>query len=636
MSHNWKPSPESEYDRYLFHEGNHFYSYQWLGAHLVTVGQDRGVRFAVWAPNAKEVRVVGDFNNWNGEAHAMRRLNDQGIWALFIPRIGVGTLYKYQILTHDSGEFLKSDPFAFSGELRSKTASRVCQLDDYQWRDHTWQTRKKERNSYQEPLLIYEVHLGSWKHKQPEEPFSYRELADQLIEYVVENGYTHLELMPIVEHPFDGSWGYQATGYYAATSRYGSAADLMYLIDQAHQREIGVILDWVPGHFCKDDHGLRLFDGSPLYEYADPLKRENFGWGTSYFDLGKPEVQSFLISNAIFWMEMFHFDGLRVDAVASMLYLDYTKEHGQWQPNQYGGNGNLEAMAFLRKLNEVVFEKFPQSLMIAEESTTWPLVSHPTYNGGLGFNYKWNMGWMNDMLRYLELDPVYRKYNHHLVTFSFMYAFSENFILPLSHDEVVHGKKSLLNKMSGDYWQKFATLRAFYGYFFAHPGKKLLFMGGEFGQFIEWNYKDSLDWHLLEYPYHNQLHKCARELAHFYKRESAFWLKDHSWEGFEWIDPHDNTQSIISFMRKGKANEFIIAITNFTPVVRYDYQLGVPNIGDYQEVFNTDAAIYGGSDQLNQILSAKAIPWHNQPYSIKLKIPPLATIYLKIKQPPVV
>lgn len=619
----------SEYDRHLFHEGNHFEIYNWLGAHVKKEQDRRGVKFSVWAPHAKEVRVVGDFNNWHGADHQMTRLNNEGIWTLFIPELTENILYKYQIITRDGRELLKADPLAFASEIRPDTASKVWNLADYQWGDHLWQANKQNAHSYSEPLFIYEVHLGSWRQREPGVQLTYRELADQLIPYVVENGYTHIELMPIVEHPYDGSWGYQATGYFAATSRYGSPQDLMYLIDQAHQHNIGVILDWVPGHFCKDDHGLRLFDGSPVYEYGDPLKRDHPAWGTSYFDLGKPEVQSFLISNAIFWHDFFHIDGLRVDAVASMLYLDYNRNHGEWRPNKYGGNGNLEAMEFLRKLNKEVFRRYPQTLMIAEESTTWPLVSHPTDIGGLGFNYKWNMGWMNDMLRYLEMDPIFRQHHHQLVTFSFMYAFSENFILPLSHDEVVHGKKSLLNKMPGDYWQKFATLRAFYGYFFAHPGKKLLFMGGEIGQFIEWNYQESLDWHLLDYPMHQQLHQCIRNLARFYQQESSLWINDHSWDGFEWIDANDNTQSIISFIRKGNDGQFLIAISNFTPEVRYNYRIGVPQLCEYQEVVNTDQAIYGGSDQVNIPLKATKIPAHGRPFSIQLKIPPLATIYLK-------
>lgn len=629
MAEGWRSSPYSEFDRYLFHEGNHFHSYQWLGAHLTEEAGEAGVRFSVWAPHAQAVSVCGDFNDWHDKAHQMQRVADSSIWAVFIPHAKTGQLYKYKVIGADGTHQLKADPYAFAAEIRPKTASMIYQLQDYQWQDQEWQQAKQHRNSNQEPMLVYEVHLGSWQQHGFEHFLSYRELADRLIMYVIEHGYTHLEIMPIVEHPFDGSWGYQATGYFAATSRYGSPHDFMYLIDQAHQAGISVILDWVPGHFCKDDHGLRLFDGTPQYEYADPLKCDNPNWGTSYFDLGKPEVHSFLISNAIYWMEVFHIDGLRVDAVASMLYLNYSKLHGQWRQNEYGGHENLEAISFLRKLNKTVFQYFPQALMIAEESSTWPLVSHPIDQGGLGFNYKWNMGWMNDMLRYMELDPLYRGYHHNLVTFSFCYAFSENFILPLSHDEVVHGKKSLLAKMPGDYWQKFANLRAFLGYFMAHPGKKLLFMGGDFGQFIEWKYRESLDWHLLEYPLHAQLQQCFTDLAQLYQTESSLWYHDHGWEGFEWIDPHDQQQSIISFMRQGQQDEFMIVIINFTPVVRYDYRLGVPELGTYKEVFNTDKSDYGGSGQENHLLEATIQSWHNQPYSIQLKIPPLAAVYLK-------
>jgi len=627
---NGESSPLSEYDRYLFHQGTHYHSYRWLGAHLANEDGKSGVRFAIWAPNAREVRVVGDFNQWNGEAHCMQRLNDAGIWALFIPGLKAGALYKYEVITCDGHSVLKADPYGFAAELRPGTASIVYDLEGYVWHDQEWLIQQRQTNHFQKPMFIYELHLGSWRQKDGQRFLTYRELADYLLDYITELGCTHIELLPLVEHPYDGSWGYQATGYYAVTSRYGSPHDFMYFVDQAHQRGIGVILDWVPGHFCRDDHGLRFFDGTCQYEYADPLRRDLPGWGTSGFDLGKPEIQSFLISNALFWLEVYHIDGLRVDAVASMLYLDYGRGEGQWRPNSYGGKENLEAIAFLRKLNSVVFHYKPEALMIAEESTAWPLVTYPPEVGGLGFNYKWNMGWMNDILRYLALDPIYRQYHHSLVTFSLMYAFSENFILPLSHDEVVHGKGSLLSKIPGDQWQKFATLRAFYGYYFAHPGKKLLFMGGEFGQYSEWNYQQSLDWHLLDYPLHAQLLQCVRDLAALYRQESSLWFHDHSWDGFTWIDPNDHSQSIISFIRTGKDGEFLIVITNFTPVVRYDYRVGVPRLGCYREIFNTDANCYGGSGQVNVDLEAEEQPWHNQPYSIQLKIPPLATIYLKL------
>ncbi|NLK09053.1 MAG: 1,4-alpha-glucan branching protein GlgB [Firmicutes bacterium] len=622
-------SPYSDFDRYLFHQGNHFHSYQMLGAHIAVKNGSEGVRFAVWAPHAQSVGVVGDFNEWNEVAHPMERVENSGIWALFIPGLGEGTLYKYAVHANN-GILLKADPYGFYAEVRPNTASIVYQIQGYQWQDEKWQ--KTKTSSYDKPMLIYEVHLGSWRQRALEEFLTYKELAHELIDYVVEMGYTHIELLPVVEHPFDGSWGYQATGYYAVTSRYGTPHDFMYLIDRAHQHGIGVILDWVPGHFCKDDHGLRLFDGTPTYEYADSIKAENHGWGTLNFDLGRPEVQSFLISNACFWLREFHIDGLRVDAVANMLYLDYERKPGQWRPNRYGGRENLEAIDFIRKLNEVVFDEFAHTLMMAEESTDWPLVSRPTYLGGLGFNYKWNMGWMNDVLKYMEMDPIFRHYHHNLLTFSFMYAFSENFVLPLSHDEVVHGKRSLLDKMPGDYWQKFAGLRALLAYMMAHPGKKLVFMGGEFGQFIEWKYRESLDWHLLEYPLHAKLHKYAKTLNHVYLEEASLWEQDFSWDGFEWIDPHDSSQSVVSFIRKGRTpDKFLIVVCNFTPEVRYDYRLGVPVEGTYAEILNTDAEMYGGSGQINNPeLYTEDLAWHNQPYSLLLKLPPLAALYLHL------
>lgn len=623
----------SDYDRYLFCEGNHFKSYSFLGAQVIKTDKLSGVRFAVWAPRAKKVSVIGDFNNWDENAAPLKYLEESGIWWTFIPGLQEGALYKYLLVSPDGKKLVKADPYGFYAELRPKTASIVWDLNKYQWHDDTWQAKKQKKIIYQEPILIYEVHLGSWKQKVGGELYSYREIGEQLINYAKEMGYTHLELMPLAEHPFDGSWGYQATGYYSLTSRYGTPEDFMYFVDQAHQAGLGIILDWVPGHFCKDDHGLRLFDGTPTFEYNEPWRSENLDWGTANFDLGRTEVRSFLISNAVFWFDLYHIDGLRVDAVANMLYLDYGKKPGAWIPNIYGGRENLEAIAFLKRLNETVFERFPGVLMIAEESSAWPLVTKPTYLGGLGFNYKWNMGWMNDTLNYMALDPVFKKYHHDYLTFSLMYAFSENFILPLSHDEVVHGKKSLLDKMPGDYWQKFASLRAFYGYMIAHPGKKLLFMGGEFGQFIEWRFAEELDWHLLDYPLHKALWHYVKALNHFYLSEASLWEADHHPDGFTWIDCHDNTQSIVSFIRYSKQQQdFIIVLSNFTPVVRYDYCLGVPKQGEYIEVLNSDGSDYGGSEQLNANLVATSVPWHNQPYSIKLKVPPLATIYLKLKK----
>lgn len=616
---------------YLFHEGSNYRSYQMLGAHEMRQGETAGVRFAVWAPNAREVRVVGNFNHWDGTSHVMDRIKESGIWTLFIPGIASGELYKYEIITSGGGRILKADPYAFRAELRPGTASIVYNLAGYDWHDEGWQRQKKEMTVYERPVLIYEVHLGSWQRGTDGQFLTYREMAEKLVDYVADMGYTHIEFMPLGEYPFDGSWGYQVTGYYAVTSRYGTPHDFMYLVDRCHSKGIGVIMDWAPGHFCKDDHGLRMFDGTPLYEYCDCQRAENAGWGTANFDLGRPEVLSFLISNALFWFEVYHIDGLRVDAVANMLYLDYGRETGQWSPNRYGGNGNLEGMSFLRKLNEAVFKYYPEAMMIAEESTAWPMVSWPTDVGGLGFNFKWNMGWMNDMLRYMSEQPIHRKWHHNLVTFSFMYAFSENFVLPLSHDEVVHGKKSLLDKMPGDYWQKFANLRAFYAYWMAHPGKKLLFMGGEFGQFIEWKYDNSLDWHLIDYPMHRMLQNYVRDLNKFYQAERPFWQIDFDWQGFEWIDCNDYNQSVISFIRKGReTGEFIIAVCNFTPVVRERYRIGVPAPGTYQEVFNSDRQQYGGSGVVNILpLNTQDIEWHGRSVSLELTLPPLSTIYLK-------
>ena len=619
-----------DFDLYLFHEGNHFHIYRVLGAHPHEENGIKGVRFSLWSPNAREVRVVGNFNHWQGYSHSMSRVGESGVWSLFIPGLGDGELYKYEIYTHEGEVLLKSDPYAFYSEKRPETASIVYSLEGYEWKDMEWQ-RSKSEPVYNRPMFIYEVHLGSWKRKAGGDYYTYRELAGDLVDYVVDMGFTHVELLPLTEHPYDDSWGYQATGYFSVTSRYGTPHDFMYFVDRCHQKGIGVILDWVPGHFCRDAHGLRRFDGSPLFEYQEFLKGENFQWGTMNFDLGRPEVQSFLISNAVFWMEIFHIDGLRVDAVASMLYLDHAKEPGQWTPNIYGGRENLEAIVFLRKLNENVFPLFPHALMMAEESSDWPLVSAPTYLGGLGFNFKWNMGWMNDTLKYMEQDPINRKWHHNLLTFSFWYAFTENFVLPLSHDEVVHCKNSLLEKMPGDYWQKFANVRLLYGYMLGHPGKKLLFMGGDIGQFIEWRSGAGLDWNLLGYDMHRNLNRFLRDLTHFYRRENALWEIDYSHDGFEWIDPHDYRQSVISFIRRGKGSrDFVIIICNFTPVMYEGYRVGVPVPGDYREVFNSDLGIYGGSGQENTgNLNALNQSNHNRPYSLEIKIPPLAVIFLK-------
>ncbi|GAB6181448.1 1,4-alpha-glucan branching protein GlgB [Desulfotomaculum defluvii] len=617
---------------YLFHEGSHMRSYQILGAHILKQDDIEGVRFALWAPHAVEVRVVGDFNNWQGHLHRMHRVKDNQIWVLFVPGLPLNTIYKYEIYTGYGEVLLKSDPYAFFSEVRSATASQVVNLAQYQWGDAAYLEEKSKHILFERPVNIYEVHLGSWK-KYEQGFLNYRELADQLVEYIAETGYTHIELLPIMEYPLDRSWGYQLTGYFSVNSRHGTPQDFMYFVDQCHQKGIGVILDWVPAHFCKDQHGLGRFDGLPLYESDNPILAENCQWDTLNFDYAKPEVKSFLISSAVFWLDVYHIDGLRVDAVAYMLYLDYGKQHGDWIPNRFGGKENLDAISFMKKLNKLIFEYYPNTLMIAEESTAWPMVTRPTFLGGLGYNYKWNMGWMNDILRYMQLDPIHRKWHHNLLTFSFMYTFSENYILPLSHDEVVHGKKSLINRMPGDYWQKFANLRLLFGYMMAHPGKKHLFMGGEFAQFIEWDDNKSLDWHLLNFDMHKKMQNYVKSLNHFYQGEKALWQLDHCERGFQWIDPHDYTQSVITFMRLAKNPEnFLIIVCNFTPVVREDYRIGVPCLGEYYEVFNSDLEIFGGSGQINSQLVAEDTPWHNQKFSLPIKLPPLAVVYLKYKR----
>ena len=578
---------------------------------------------------------MGDFNSWDTRTHKMRKIDDGEIWRIFIPGLREGDVYKYAILPQHGGpHIMKADPYGFFAEKKPQTASRVFDMNKYQWQDGEWEESKKRQSSYSKPMLTYEVHLGSWRRTPDGEYLSYRDLAEQLVNYAREMNYTHIEVMPLCEHPFDGSWGYQATGYYAVTSRYGTPDDFRYFVDKAHQAGIGVIMDWVPGHFCKDDQGLRDFDGQNLYESDNIQLADNAGWGTINFDYGRTEVQSFLISNALFWLNEYHIDGLRIDAVANMLYLNYGRESGQWRPNKYGENGNLEAIDFLHNLNMAVFKEHPQALMIAEESTSWPKISKPVYMGGMGFNYKWNMGWMNDILRYMALDPIYRKWHHDKITFSLMYAFSENFVLPLSHDEVVHGKCSLINKMPGDYWQKFAGLRGFFGYWMAHPGKKLLFMGGEFGQFIEWNFDDSLDWHLPEqYDMHTKMLRYSKALNKFYVDHKEFWQVDFDWEGFEWLDCNNANDSLISFLRKDDKGNFVIAICNFTPEVRRGARFGVPVHGKYREVFNSDAVEFGGSGVLNEgELVTKAESWQGKPASLVLTVPPLATIYLQLTE----
>lgn len=625
------------YSMYLFHNGTNGNSCRLLGAHRTVWRRKPCDRFSLWAPHAQKVSVVGDFNHWDPEANPMERAEDGEIWKTFVPDLPEGTLYKYAIITAFGETILKADPYGFRAQLRPDTASVVASLN-YRWRDGAWQKSRAKYDSYHGPMNIYEVHAGSWRRHEDGSFLSYRELADALVPYVKDMGYTHVEFMPLCEYPFDGSWGYQATGYFAPTSRYGKPEDLMYLVDQFHRNGIGVILDWVPGHFCRDAHGLRFFDGEPLYESGNPLLAENKDWDTMNFDYGRPEVRSFLISSALFWLEEYHFDGLRIDAVASMLYLDYGKKDGQWQANKYGGRENLEAVEFLRQLNTAVFREKPQALMVAEESTTWPLVSRPADQGGLGFNYKWNMGWMNDMLQYMSTDPLYRKGCQDLITFSLYYAFSENFILPLSHDEVVHGKKSLIDRMPGDYWQKFAGLRAFYGYWMSHPGKKLLFMGGEFGQFIEWRYAEQLDWLLLDYPKHQELQAYSRALNHFYLDHPEFWQVDYDWTGFEWISCDDRDNSVIAFVRKGQDPDAeTVVVCNFTPVVRREYRIGAPEPGTWEEVFNSDAEEFGGSgvrcgtlrEDGRVLVETEKVPFHGREQSLVLTLPPLGVLYLK-------
>ena len=615
----------------FFSHSHDFNSYKFMGCKLTTENHHSGAEFSVWAPNAKEVRVVGDFNCWNGYNHLMKNINNSGFWNIFIPNINEGDIYKYEIITKQGVSMLKADPYAYGSEVRSNTASVTTDLENYCWSDEEWIRKRRENAPYNLPLNIYEVHFGSWCRDENNKFYSYREIADKLLSYVLYMGYTHIEIIPLMEHPLDDSWGYQITGYFSVTSRFGKAKDFMYLVNKFHENNIGVILDWVPGHFCKDEHGLYKFDGTHLYEYENPLLGENYDWGTANFDLGKMEVQDFLISNARFWFDVYHIDGLRVDAVSNMLYLDYGKRSSEALRNSKGTNENLEAISFLKKLNENIFKDYPNVLVIAEESTAWSRVTSPTDVGGLGFNYKWNMGWMNDMLKYMQLSINEKKYQHKLITFSLMYAFSENFILPLSHDEVVHGKKSLLSKMFGEYDDKFASLRLFYGYMMAHPGKKLLFMGGEFGQFIEWNHNIHLDWCLLEYPMHKKLQEYTKALNGFYKDEKSLWEQDHSSEGFAWIEHENSNQSVISFIRKAKNdNDFLIVVCNFTTASYESYKVGVPKLTDYIEVFNSDNSIFGGNVEASSgRITAILEKWNGKPYCIDIKIPPLAVIFIK-------
>ncbi|WP_235006687.1 1,4-alpha-glucan branching enzyme [Calothrix rhizosoleniae] len=644
----------TEFDLHLFGEGNHHRIYEKLGAHPIEIDGVKGVYFAVWAPNARNVSLLGDFNHWDGRKHQMRK-GSTGIWELFIPSLGVGEHYKYEIKNYEGHIYEKSDPYGFQQEVRPKTASIVSDLDSYSWKDSEWMEKRRHSDPLSQPISVYELHLGSWLHASSGEPaklpngetepvvtvselntaarfLTYRELVDSLIPYVKDLGYTHIELLPIAEHPFDGSWGYQVTGYFAPTSRYGSPEDLMYFIDQCHQNDIGVIVDWVPGHFPKDGHGLAFFDGSHLYEHADPRKGEHKEWGTLVFNYSRHEVRNFLVSNALFWFDKYHIDGIRVDAVASMLYLDYCREEGEWLTNDYGGRENIEAADFLRQVNHLIFSYFPGILSIAEESTSWPMVSWPTYTGGLGFNLKWNMGWMHDMLDYFSMDPWFRQFHQNNLTFSMWYHHSENFMLALSHDEVVHGKSNIIGKMPGDRWQKFANVRCLFAYMFAHPGKKTMFMSMEFGQWSEWNVWADLEWHLLQHEPHAQLKEFFKDLNHLYRSESTLYSQDFAEEGFEWIDCNDNSHSVASFIRRDKdTNGFVAVVCNFTPQPHSHYRIGVPEPGFYTEMFNSDARQYGGSNMGN--LGGKwTDDWsfHNRPYSLDLCLPPLGVLILKL------
>ncbi|KRT34733.1 1,4-alpha-glucan branching protein GlgB [Acetomicrobium hydrogeniformans] len=621
-------SPFTDMDIYLFKEGNHFRLYEKLGAHIC----NGGVRFAIWAPNAKSVSVIGEFNNWDKKAHPLSpRQDETGIWEGFIEGIDSGTLYKYHIVSnYNNYEVDKGDPYAFYWERPPKTASIVWDLN-YEWKDEKWMKERAKRNSFKSPMSIYEVHLGSWR-RFPEEGnrfLTYRELASFLPNYAKEMGFTHVEFLPVMEHPFYGSWGYQTLGYFAPTARYGSPQDFMYLIDVLHQNEIGVILDWVPSHFPNDGHGLVFFDGTHLYEHADPRKGFHPDWKSCIFNYGRNEVRNFLISSALFWLDKYHVDGLRVDAVASLLYLDYSRKDGEWIPNEYGGRENLEAIHFLKRFNEEVYKNYPDVQTIAEESTAWPQATRPTHLGGLGFGMKWNMGWMHDTLEYFSKDPIFRKYHHNQLTFSIWYAFFENFVLPLSHDEVVHGKGSLIAKMPGDDWQKFANLRALLGYQWLHPGKKLLFMGGELGQWREWNHESSIDWHLLEYPNHEGVRHFVRDLNHLLSSEPALYERDFENTGFEWVDFSDWESSVISFLRKSE-DQTVLVVCNFTPIPRYNYRIGVPSGGFWKEILNSDAKEYGGSGHGNfGGLEATPVPIHGRFHSLVMTLPPLSVTVFK-------
>ena len=623
----------TDFDLHLFSEGSHYRTYEKLGAHLVSRDGVDGVSFAVWAPNAKQVSVIGDFNDWREEFHPMAPHPEAGIWERFIPGIGPGAVYKYRLVSMvDDYRADKADPYGFAGEIRPQTASKVCNLEDYVWGDSEWMAARARAQALDAPISTYELHLGSWMRGDGNRWLTYREIAHKLADYVHDMGYTHVELMPITEHPFDGSWGYQTVGYFAPTSRFGAPQDFMCLVDHLHGRGIGVILDWVPAHFPTDAHGLGYFDGTHLYEHADPRQGHQPDWNTFVFNYGRVEVRNFLVSNALFWLDKYHLDGLRVDAVASMLYLDYGRREGEWIPNRHGGRENLEAIDFLRLVNQRTHIEFPGTIMIAEESTAWPMVSRPTYLGGVGFDYKWNMGWMHDVLEYASTDPVFRPYHHNRLTFSLVYSFAENFVLPFSHDEVVYGKGSMLGKMPGDDWRKFANLRLVYGFMFGHPGKKLMFMGCEFGQRAEWNHDVSLDWQLLlAHAPHSGLQRWVRDLNTFYRGQRALYQVDFDAAGFEWVDCADSERSVISFLRRGKERgDVLLFVCNFTPVPRHNYRIGTPSGGFWKELLNSDASLYGGSGQGNiNGAEASPLPLHGKHYSLNLTLPPLGMIVLR-------
>jgi len=623
----------SDFDLHLFIEGSHLRSWEKLGAHVDSFDGEEGVRFAVWAPNAEKVSVVGEFNSWDSNVSPLSNRGDSGVWEGFVPGAAKGSLYKYAVKSKHNGYCAqKADPYAFFSEIRPKSASIVWNLSDYEWNDSEWMSSRAEQNSLTSPISIYEVHLGSWMRKENGwEWFTYREIASKLAKYVKEMGFTHVEFMPLTEHPLDESWGYQTIGYFAPTSRFGSPEDFMFLVDCLHQNGIGVIMDWAPGHFPRDDHGLSYFDGTHLYEHADPRQRDHGDWGTLIFNFGRREVGNYLLSSALFWLEMYHLDGLRVDAVASMLYNDYSRDGDGWIPNQFGGRENLEAVAFLKRLNEVVYHEHPDIIMSAEESTAWPMVSRPTYVGGLGFGLKWNMGWMHDMLDYMTNDPIHRKYNHNRITFSLLYAFHENFVLPFSHDEVCHGKGSMIGKMPGDEWQRFANLRALYGYMFAHPGKKLLFMGNEFGNCPEWNPQWSIEWFVLQYGVHSGLQRWVKDLNNAMGKEPALHEVDFDPSGFEWVHCDDADNSVVSFLRFSRNRECVIlCVCNFTPVPRHNFRVGAPVGGRWEEILCSDAEIYGGSG-LGNYGGLQSLPEgaNGRPYSLELTLPPLSTLYLK-------